>query len=54
MDDSNTMANGNPFRVVIPARFQSSRLPGKALAPLAGKPLVQHVWERACRSAAVE
>jgi len=32
---------------VIPARFASSRFPGKALAPLAGKPMVQHVWERA-------
>lgn len=48
------MASSNGFRVVIPARYQSSRLPGKALAPLAGKPLVQHVWERACRSAASE
>src|SRR3954451_12220721 len=32
---------------VIPARFASSRFPGKALANLAGKPMVQHVWERA-------
>ncbi len=32
---------------VIPARFASSRFPGKALAPLAGKPILQHVWERA-------
>lgn len=32
---------------VIPARFASSRFPAKALAPLAGKPMVQHVWERA-------
>lgn len=32
---------------VIPARFASSRFPGKAIAPLAGKPMVQHVWERA-------
>lgn len=31
---------------VIPARYGSSRLPGKVLLPLAGKPLVQHVWER--------
>ncbi len=35
---------------VIPARFASSRFPGKALAPLAGKPMLQHVWERACMS----
>lgn len=32
---------------VIPARFASSRFPGKALANLAGKPMIQHVWERA-------
>jgi 3-deoxy-manno-octulosonate cytidylyltransferase (CMP-KDO synthetase) len=32
---------------VIPARFASTRFPGKALALLAGKPLVQHVYERA-------
>jgi 3-deoxy-manno-octulosonate cytidylyltransferase (CMP-KDO synthetase) len=32
---------------VIPARFASSRFPGKALAALAGKPLLQHVYERA-------
>ena len=32
---------------VIPARYASSRFPGKALAPLAGKPVLQHVFERA-------
>jgi 3-deoxy-manno-octulosonate cytidylyltransferase (CMP-KDO synthetase) len=31
----------------IPARFASSRYPGKALARLAGKPMIEHVWERA-------
>ena len=31
---------------VIPARYGSSRLPGKVLLPLAGKPMIQHVWER--------
>jgi len=36
-----------PVTVVIPARFGSSRFPGKPLAPLAGKPLIQHVYERA-------
>lgn len=35
------------FHVVIPARFSSARLPGKPLRKLAGKPLLQHVWERA-------
>ncbi|HYJ39438.1 MAG TPA: 3-deoxy-manno-octulosonate cytidylyltransferase [Steroidobacteraceae bacterium] len=42
------------FRVVIPARFDSSRLPGKALLPLAGKPMLQWVHERARDSAATE
>jgi len=33
--------------IIIPARYQSSRFPGKVLAPLAGRPMIQHVWERA-------
>lgn len=33
--------------VVIPARYASSRFPGKPLADLRGKPIIQHVWERA-------
>jgi 3-deoxy-manno-octulosonate cytidylyltransferase (CMP-KDO synthetase) len=33
--------------VVIPARLHSSRLPGKVLADIGGKPLILHVWERA-------
>lgn len=39
-----------PFRcvIVIPARYGSSRLPGKPLADILGKPMIQHVWERAC------
>jgi 3-deoxy-manno-octulosonate cytidylyltransferase (CMP-KDO synthetase) len=37
-----------PFKVVIPARLGSTRLPRKVLRPLAGKPLVQWVWEAAC------
>ncbi len=35
---------------VIPARYASSRFPGKPLADLRGRPLVQHVYERARRS----
>jgi 3-deoxy-manno-octulosonate cytidylyltransferase (CMP-KDO synthetase) len=42
------------FRVVIPARYDSSRLPGKALLPLAGKPMLQWVHERARASGAAE
>lgn len=36
----------NRFHVVIPARYASTRLPGKPLRLLAGKPMLQHVWER--------
>jgi 3-deoxy-manno-octulosonate cytidylyltransferase (CMP-KDO synthetase) len=32
--------------VVIPARYQSTRFPGKPLVDLHGKPMIQHVWER--------
>ncbi|MEZ5401571.1 MAG: 3-deoxy-manno-octulosonate cytidylyltransferase [Bryobacteraceae bacterium] len=35
---------------MIPARFQSSRFPGKALASLAGKPIIQHVYEKTLQS----
>jgi 3-deoxy-manno-octulosonate cytidylyltransferase (CMP-KDO synthetase) len=38
------------FTVVIPARFGSTRLPGKPLADIGGKPMVQRVYEQACRS----
>jgi len=40
------------FKVVIPARYAATRLPGKPLLPIAGKPLIQHVWERAGESGA--
>lgn len=39
---------------VIPARWGSTRLPGKSLLPLCGKPLVQWVYERALRARALE
>lgn len=40
------------FIAVIPARHASSRLPGKPLAEINGVPMVAHVWQRACESAA--
>lgn len=40
------------FVVVIPARFESSRLPGKVLADIAGKPMIQWVVEKAQASGA--
>jgi 3-deoxy-manno-octulosonate cytidylyltransferase (CMP-KDO synthetase) len=42
------------FVVVIPARYASSRLPGKPLADIAGKPMVVHVADRARESGAQE
>lgn len=53
----------NPFgrqpqapRIValIPARYESSRFPGKALADLAGKPMIEHVYRRAAAAPSVE
>ena len=37
-------------QIVIPARLASTRLPRKMLLAETGKPLIQHVWEGACRS----
>jgi len=42
------------FRVVIPARFDSRRLPGKVLLSLAGRPMLQWVYERASAAGADE
>ena len=42
------------FRVVIPARYASARLPGKALMSIGGKPMVQWVYERSLASGAAE
>lgn len=42
------------FFVVIPSRFASTRLPGKPLVDIAGKPMIRHVHERACESGATE
>ena len=40
------------FTVIIPARYASSRFPGKPLVEIDGKPMVQHVYERAQESGA--
>src|SRR6056297_821912 len=40
------------YIVVIPARYASTRLPGKLLADIGGKPMIQHVYERASESSA--
>jgi 3-deoxy-manno-octulosonate cytidylyltransferase (CMP-KDO synthetase) len=40
--------------IVIPARYESSRFPGKPLARIAGRPMIEHVYERARRAAGVD
>ena len=40
--------------IVIPSRWDSARLPGKPLAMIGDKPMIQHTWERACESIADE
>ena len=40
------------YTIVIPARFNSTRLPGKVLRDIAGKPLIQHVYEQAIKTGA--
>jgi 3-deoxy-manno-octulosonate cytidylyltransferase (CMP-KDO synthetase) len=42
------------FTVIIPARYGSTRLPGKPLLEIAGKPMIQRVWEQACNSSATD
>jgi len=44
------MIDQQSFAVVIPARYKSSRFPGKPLVNICGKPMIQHVWERCCEA----
>jgi 3-deoxy-manno-octulosonate cytidylyltransferase (CMP-KDO synthetase) len=39
---------------IIPARWDSTRFPGKPLYPIAGKPLLKHVWERSLRAESLD
>ncbi|EKO3387385.1 3-deoxy-manno-octulosonate cytidylyltransferase [Vibrio fluvialis] len=48
------MTNNRSFAVVIPARYESSRFPGKPLVDICGKPMIQHVWERCCLAVGLE
>jgi 3-deoxy-manno-octulosonate cytidylyltransferase (CMP-KDO synthetase) len=45
---------GSKVIAIIPARFESTRLPGKPLADIDGKPMIQHVYERTAASDGVE
>lgn len=42
------------FKVIIPARYESSRLAAKVLLDIVGKPMVQHVYERSMQSGAAQ
>jgi len=42
------------YAVVIPARYKSSRFPGKPLVSLLGKPMIQWVWELSCKAVGPE
>jgi 3-deoxy-manno-octulosonate cytidylyltransferase (CMP-KDO synthetase) len=46
------MKNGADYRIVIPARMASERLPGKPLLRIAGRSLIEHVYRRAQESSA--
>ena len=45
---------GSSVIAIIPARFESTRLPGKPLALIHGKPMIQHVYERTAAARGVE
>lgn len=38
--------------IVIPARLEANRLPGKPMVDIAGRPMIEHVWRRACAAEA--
>ena len=47
----------NPLQktvAIIPARYSSTRFPGKPLADIAGKPMIQHVWESAKQTPSID
>ena len=47
-------ANNTKTLAIIPARYTSSRLPGKPLVEIAGKSMIQHVWERAVQTPSID
>ena len=44
----------NKIVAIIPARYGSTRFPGKALVPIEGRPMIQWVYERAKRARMVD
>jgi len=51
--ENEKFSNGMKVIGVIPARWKATRFEGKVLANLSGKPVIQHVWERAKESRAL-
>jgi 3-deoxy-manno-octulosonate cytidylyltransferase (CMP-KDO synthetase) len=47
-----TASTSVPYHIIIPARYASTRLPGKSLLEIKGKPLIQHVFETASNTQA--
>ena len=52
--ESRAPSAGGTVIGAIPARYASTRLPGKVLMPIAGKPMIEHVWRRAGRAEGLE
>lgn len=49
------MHSATPLAIgIIPARLASTRLPRKALVEIAGKPMIQHVYDRACQAESLD
>ncbi len=46
-------ASKSAVAAILPARWGSTRFPGKSLHVIAGKPLIQHVWERTLKAKAI-
>jgi 3-deoxy-manno-octulosonate cytidylyltransferase (CMP-KDO synthetase) len=49
-----TRRTAGPIVGAIPARYGSTRLPGKVLMPIAGRPMIEHVWRRASEADGLE
>ncbi|GAC10549.1 3-deoxy-manno-octulosonate cytidylyltransferase [Paraglaciecola chathamensis] len=49
-----TNSEKDNFAVIIPARYKSSRFPGKPLALIQNKPMIQHVWQKSVEAVGIE
>ena len=48
------MTSSQKTVAIIPARYSSTRFPGKPLVEIAGKPMLQHVWERVSQTPSID